>query len=66
MLFGLRNAGQTIQRFINEVVRDLDYVFEYIYDLLIGSENETERKTHLRKLLERLSQYGLTMKLSKC
>ncbi|CAB0007890.1 unnamed protein product [Nesidiocoris tenuis] len=34
MTFGLRNAGQTFQRFINEVLCDLDFVFVFLDDIL--------------------------------
>ena len=32
-LFGLRNYGQTFQRFIDHVTRGLDFVFVYLDDL---------------------------------
>ena len=35
--FGLRNAAQTFQRFIDEVFRGLDFCFGYIDDILIAS-----------------------------
>lgn len=35
MLFGLWNAVQTFQRFINEVVSSLDFVFAYIDDKIL-------------------------------
>ena len=35
MPFGLRNAAQTFQRFIDEVLRGLDFVYAYIDDLLL-------------------------------
>ena len=40
MLFGLRNAASTFQRFIDEVVRWLDFVFVYVDDLLVASNTE--------------------------
>ena len=38
--FGLKNAAQSFQRFMDEVTRhgDLPFVFTYIDDLLIASE----------------------------
>ncbi len=35
MPFGLRNAGQTFQRFIDSIFRDLDFVFVYIDEVLV-------------------------------
>ena len=45
MPFGLRNAAQTFERFMDEVVRGLDFVYVYIDDLLIFSDDE---ESHLR------------------
>ena len=36
--FGLRNSGQTFQRFIDHVTRRLDFVFVYLDDLLVTSQ----------------------------
>eukprot|EP00794_Sanderia_malayensis_P010299 gene10299-biopygen8463 len=66
MPFGLRNAAQTFQRFIDEVIHGLDFVYAYIDDLLIASSSESEHLMHLTKLFERLAEYGLVVKQSKC
>ena len=66
MPFGLRNAAQTFQRFMNEVCKGLDFVFVYIDDILIFSKSPEEHKAHLEKLFERLAEYGLNVKPSKC
>lgn len=66
MPFGLRNAPQTFQRFMNQVVRDLDFTFVYIDDILIASETEAEHRRHLETLFQRLSDYGLNINTSKC
>lgn len=66
MPFGLRNSAQTFQRFINEVCNGLDFVFVYIDDVLIYSENEEEHIIHLKLVFERLEKYGLNIKPGKC
>lgn len=66
MGFGLRNAGQTFQRFMNHVVAGLEFVFVYIDDILIASKNADEHLNHLRILFERLLEFGLTIKPAKC
>lgn len=66
MPFGLRNAAQTFQRFINEVVKGLDFVFAYIDDILVASKTEEEHKNHLKLLFNRLSDFGVNIKASKC
>lgn len=66
MTFGLRNAGQTFQRFIDEVVRGLTFCFGYVDDLLIYSSDSTTHTEHLRILFERLHQYGVIVNPAKC
>ncbi len=62
MPFGLKNAGQSFQRFIDEVCADLDYVFVYLDDILIASKSEEEHEKHLMELFKRLSKAGLLIK----
>ncbi|CAK1582876.1 unnamed protein product [Parnassius mnemosyne] len=45
---GLKNAGQTFQRFIHEVLNGLDFVFAFIDDLLVASPDKKTHETHLR------------------
>lgn len=66
MTFGLRNAGQTFQRFIDEVTRGLDFCFPYIDDILVFSQNESLHQEHLRTLFKRLQEYGVVINPSKC
>ncbi|GFW05159.1 retrovirus-related Pol polyprotein from transposon opus [Trichonephila clavipes] len=64
MSFGLRNAPSTIQRFINEVLFGLEFVFPYLDDILVASETE-EHKTHLKVVFDRLQKHGLRVNISK-
>ena len=66
MPFGLRNSSQTFQRFMNEVCLGLDFVFVYIDDILIASRTEEDHKVHLELLFNRLVEYGVNVKPSKC
>ncbi|KAJ8708636.1 hypothetical protein PYW08_010019 [Mythimna loreyi] len=67
MTFGLRNSGQTFQRFMHEVLRGLDdIVFCFVDDLLVYSNNEEEHQRHLHQVLERLNNYGVTLNIDKC
>lgn len=66
MTFGLRNAAQTFQRFVDEVTRGLDFCFAYLDDFLIYSKDEQEHEKHLRELFDRLKQYGILINPAKC
>lgn len=66
MTFGLCNAAQTFQRFMNEVLRGLDFCYAYIDDILIASKDLEEHKVHLRQLFQRLQSFGLTINIGKC
>ena len=66
MPFGLRNAAQTFQRFMDEVLRGLDFCYDYIDDLLVASRNPEEHKQHLHIVFERLKKYGIIINPQKC
>lgn len=66
MPFGLRNAGQTFQRFIDEVTRGLSFVYCYLDDLLVASRDKESHKEHLRLLFKRLDSYGVAINPAKC
>lgn len=65
MPFGLKNAAQTFQRFMDVVLRGLDFAFCYIDDFLIASSNESEYQEHLQKILELLQQYDISINTAK-
>ena len=44
---GLHNAAQTLQRFIDEVLRGLHFTYAYIDDVLIASGSPEEHEDHL-------------------
>jgi transposase InsO family protein len=66
MTFGLRNAGQTFQRFMDMVLNGLNYVFCYCDDILIASSNEEMHKQHLHEVLDRLNKFGIKLNTAKC
>lgn len=66
MTFGLRNAGQTFQRFIDEVTSELDFCYAYIDDILVFSQSADAHERHLRILFQRLSDYGIVINSKKC
>ncbi len=65
MPFGLRNAAQTFQRFIDEVLHGLDFCYAYIDDVLVASSNAEEHFNHLRMIFQRFQDYGIVINPSK-
>jgi len=66
MPFGLRNAGQTFQRLMDEVLAGLPFVFIYMDDVLVASRNHAEHYQHLQEVLARLQEHGLVLNGEKC
>ena len=66
MPFGLRNAAQTFQRFMDEVLRGITFAYSYIDDVLIASTTSEEHLEHLRVIFERLTAYGIVVNPNKC
>jgi len=44
--FGLKNAAQTFQRFINNILGDLDFCETYVHNILVVSKSEAEHIAH--------------------
>ena len=66
MPFGLRNAAQTFQRFIDHVLRGLHFCYAYLDDLLVASSSPQEHLEHLRLVFQRLHDHGVVINPSKC
>nr|VZI40915.1 unnamed protein product [Spirometra erinaceieuropaei] len=66
MPFGLRNASQTFQRFVDRVLCGLPFVYAYIDDLLLASSTTEEHIEHLTTVFDRLQQFGVVLNPSKC
>ena len=59
----LRNAAQSFQRLIDQVLRGLLFVYTYIDDLLLTPE---EHKGHLQEVLKRLGEHGIVTNPANC
>ena len=68
MPFGLTNAPVSFQWLINEYLSDYLDIFcvAYLDDILVFSQNEEEHQEHIRAILTRVRDSGLTLKASKC
>ncbi|BHF71289.1 hypothetical protein SprV_0401434400 [Sparganum proliferum] len=53
MPFGLRNAAQSFQCFIDEILRGLPFAYAYIDDILVASSSAEEHASHLRLIFDR-------------
>ena len=66
MPFGLRNASQTFQRFINKVLSGLNFVIAYIDDILIFSKTKDEHLKHINEVIKRLDGKEIRISIEKC
>lgn len=67
MPFGLRNAAQTFQRFMDHtVLQGLDFLFSFADDVIIASVDAETHKRHLEEVFKRFNTYGITINISKC
>ena len=67
MPFGLCGAPATFQRMMDQIIRGMTrFANVYLHDLIIFSTTWEEHLTHLREVLKRLGEVGLTVKPSKC
>ena len=66
MPFGLRNAAQSLQHFMDQVLRGLPLAYAYIDDVLIASSTPEEHLKHLRIVFERLTAHGIVINPNKC
>jgi hypothetical protein len=67
-LIGLTNAPATSQRLMEHCMSDLNFkkCIVYIDDIVIYSKTFEEHMDRLESVFERLEQYGLKLKSSKC
>lgn len=67
MSFGLRNAAQTFQRFMDHsVLQGLPFLFAYIDDVIIASDNLDQHKEDLTQVFDRFKHFGIRINMSKC
>ena len=66
MPFGLCNTAQTFQRFMDQVIHGLDFIYCYIDNLMVASSSSEDHKQHLQQLFTQLSDYGLLINSGKC
>jgi len=66
MPFGLKNAGMSFQRFMDQLFGQLDFTFVYLDDILVASKDESSHLLHLQHTLQVLKDSGLVLNKNKC
>nr|XP_023874804.1 uncharacterized protein LOC111987331 [Quercus suber] len=68
MPFGLKNAGATYQRLVNQMFREQigRNVEVYVDDMLVKSKEEDDHLDNLRETFNNLRQYCMKLNPSKC
>ena len=66
MPFGLRNAAQTFQQFVDQVLRGIPSAYTYIDDILIASSNPEQHLQDLPTVFDRLTMHGIVINPNKC
>ena len=66
--FGLKNAPAEFARYMNNVLRPFlnDFVVVYFDDIIIFSRNEAEHWEHVKKVLKKLQEARINLKVKKC
>jgi hypothetical protein len=58
MSFGLSNAAQTFQRFMDDILKGFNFCFAYLDDILVFSRSVEEHEQHLRALFTNFRGMG--------
>ena len=69
MFFGLSNSPATFQRFMNDSFKDMiaeGWLIVYMDDMLITAANEKENIEWTKRVLQRMKELDLHLKLKKC
>ena len=69
MFFGITNSPATFQTMMNEILRDMinkGKVVTFVDDILVGMETKEEHDKIVEKVLKRLKENDLYIKLEKC
>ncbi|XP_062704520.1 uncharacterized protein K02A2.6-like [Aedes albopictus] len=63
---GIKSAPGAFQQIMDAMLAGLDCTCPYLDDVLVGGRTEEEHRKNLYKVLERLQEYGFTVKIEKC
>ena len=63
---GLQNAGQSFQRLMDHIFRDMQDIFVYMDDILFFSKDTKPHLQTIEEIFRRLKDIGLALCLKKC
>ena len=66
MPFGLQGAPATFQRMVDRLLDGMDFASAYIDDIIIFSNTWEDHLGHIRQVLNRIKEAGLTLRKKKC
>lgn len=66
MQFRLMNALETYQKAMDEILYRLPFVRVYLDDIVIFSKTIEEHLEHIGEVLDRISKYNITLKITRC
>jgi hypothetical protein len=66
LTFGLRNAGSTFQRLMDQVLAGLAFTFVYLDDIIIASPSMEQHQRDMEEVFRRLQAAGLVINFEKC
>ncbi|XP_055584890.1 uncharacterized protein K02A2.6-like [Uranotaenia lowii] len=66
LLPGVKAAPGPFQQLIDTMLAGLPGTSEYFDDLVVGGRNEKEHQQHLLQTLQRLQEFGFTIRPEKC
>jgi hypothetical protein len=66
LTFGLRNAGSTFQRLMDQVLAGLAFAFVYLDDIIMASPSMEQHQQDVEEVFRRLQAAGLVINFEKC
>jgi hypothetical protein len=66
LTFGLRNAGSTFQRLMDQVLAGLAFAFVYLDDIIIASPSMEQHQRDVEEVFRRLQAAGLVINFENC
>ena len=64
--YGIASAPAIFQMTMDKILQGLNGISCYLDDILVTGKDDTEHLNNLQKVFERLQEYGVQLKRSKC